>query len=527
MDALRQYSTIGIEGFVSGPSNQLPSSYLQQSSDAPTSSRISSFTSWEITGTVKEIPEDFEVREILPDNRIAKVVSHYNAVNNSEGDGDRIANNHHPISNIATMPSRPPITLKKISNVPPNQLKVNPTGCETVVEQSRKKTIVGENVPSIAKPAVVITAPDCPLDGNSVLPEMSLDETIRTYIEKVATLEHPGAALLNSIEALNEKAIKRIPTYQNYNEAPVTATLESDASSSVSLDSMKIWIPPLHLPEENVEKVLHTNDNNFGTATVKAISDSEMRAQRKAFHRAIRILYPFLKTESSTCNPSNHEGLSKSTGPTKQPTNEDKNHVNGDHWIKISIDDCFDELVQYLDAPRDHLTQLYLFRNLGFAGTSPQSKSAASGIDATKPSSFVILRLRPGASKDDRRTVHHILALKNKHFESSVRHQGSKKKTCPRVTEKEDKNATSENSAANTTDLVVSWKKQALRKGKKTKKRKRYEDGKGGDTDFKHDQNLLCVLKKTQKEHLTTMQILSRNLKCRQSDIGFAGIKGK
>jgi len=36
---------------------------------------------------------------------------------------------------------------------------------------------------------------------------------------------------------------------------------------------------------------------------------------------------------------------------------------------------------------------------------------------------------------------------------------------------------------------------------------------------------LLCVMRKTNKEHLTAIQILTKKLRCRQSDIGFAGIK--
>jgi len=79
--------------------------------------------------------------------------------------------------------------------------------------------------------------------------------------------------------------------------------------------------------------------------------------------------------------------------------------------------------------------------------------------------------------------------------------------------------------------IVVTWKRQALAKdARKNNKRKHSRNDRGGRDSSKYknnDTNLLCVLKKTQKEHLTAMQILSRILKCRQSDIGFAGIKGK
>jgi hypothetical protein len=516
MDDFRQYSTIGIEGFVCGPSDPLPYSYLRLSSspDAPSSPQTSSFTSWEITGIVKEKPEDFVVREILPkdDARISKILSHYNTITNgtsstSEGDGDVVVSNAHQLS-IATMPLGPPIRLPSNSDESSNQLKRNPAECEAVDEQPRKKTIVGENIPSLAKSMEVAAVSESSAGGISVLPEPSLEDIIRMYIEKVATSEHPGNALLKSIEALNEKATNRIPICQNDKEALAIATQVSDCTNNEILGDTVVWIPPFHLSVENVEKDSHTND--LETATDTAIADAEMRGQRKAFHRAIRIFYPFLKTGSSTSHPSSHDGSLKSTtSSTSQPSNENRNNTNGDHWIKITIEDCFDELVKYLCTPRDDLRQLFLFRNWGFEGAPPQSKSTTTAsIDSTKqPISLVVLRLRPSVSKDDRRKVHHILALKYSR---------------PMPKEKEDK------SEPTSTDLVVTWKKQALKKGSnKNKKRKRFENGKDGSSDSRIDQNLLCVLKKTQKEHLTAMQILSRSLRCRQADIGFAGIKGK
>ncbi len=435
----RHYKTIGIEGFVSGPPDPLPADYDQtETPEKP------SYVSWEITGVVKESPQDFVVREVLPldeSGKFSKVFSRYHqAVSKADGAGKAKG----PL-NVASMPSIPPIRLPDDSP--------KPTGSNaTADEPPKKKRIVGGEIPS----ATTVS------DNTPVVPELSFEESIKVYIESVATNDHPAASLLELIELLNGKAINRIPTCRN--------------GSLILSKPTEVWIPPLYLAKDR-----DPENSNRGPTT-----ETEMKALRKAFHKAIRISYPFLKTESST---KPEETATKS---------------NDEHWIKISIDDCFDGLVEYLDTPRDDLKELFLFRNWGFEG-------APAGTDAiTKPGQSVVLKLRPGVSKDDRRNVHHTLAQKNKHFETSIRNQAPKTKEIP----------TGDNNPPATTDLVVSWKKQALRRG--SKKRRRSENGSREQRDNHH---LLCVLKKTQKEHLTAMQILSRALRCRQGDIGFAGIK--
>lgn len=465
MEHVRDYSTIGIEGFVCGPKDPLPHAYLRpSSSDDSCTPKSPSYESWEITGNIKEDPEDFVVREILPkeNGKFSKVFSHYETVS-KEGDG--AGSNSEPL-NVATMPSIPPMrlpfvpenssTLSKDDNVEGNSTDVPP----------KKKTIVVGEIPTSKEATAVLG--DAPVKS-----EKSLEESFRVYIQNVATKDIPTSVLLKSIEALNEKAINRFPTDQSDNK--------------ILLENTQVWIPPLHLQKD---RDVHNVENITGGPT----SDTDMKARRKGFHRAIRILYPFLKTESSP----------KSTASTTESPNEAGEKPNVEHWIKISIDDSFDELVKYLHTPRDDLEELFLFRNWGFEGPPKESS-----FNSAKSEQSAVLKLRQGVSKDDRRKVHHIIAQRNKHFETSIRNQTSKPKD-----EIEEKDKA-------TTDLVVTWKKQALRKGFKNKKRKRSENGR----DNQRDNHLLCVLKKAQKEHLTAMQILSRSLRCRQGDIGFAGIK--
>ena len=457
------------------------------------------------------------------------------------------------------MPSGPPIVLPP-DCIQSNQLKSNAIGCEPGDEQPNKKMMLGEKIPSLAEPAAAATTTAAFTSGDAttaeiILPELSLEATIRTYLEKVATPEHSGTALLKSLEELDARVTNRIPVSHNDTEAAAmvmvmaTATAATTTTSKASdsthndsiverndkkrIDNTEVWIPPLRPLAEDDTKDSHTNTTDVDTVNAPN-TDAKMRAERKGFHRAIRIKYPFLKTVSAD-NTAGKSTTSTGTS-TLQPPNDNTKNNSDEHWIKITVENCFDELIEYLNTPRDDLRQLLFFRNRGFEGASPRLKSNSSIRTATIISSAT-LRLRPGVCKDDRRKVHHILALKNKHFESSIRHQGSKKKNSSKSipTEKEGKSENGTTAAADaaettataTTDLVVTWKKQALMKGaKKNNKRKRFENGKGDSSNYKTDTNLLCVLKKTQKEHLTTMQTLSRTLKCRQSDIGFAGIKG-
>ena len=477
MDPVRQYSTIGIEGFVCGPLDPLPSEYLSPSAADSAPLEKSSYTSWEIIGKIKEKPEDFVVREILPkeDAKFSKLWSHYEtAVNDSSASIEK----NQPL-NIAALPQISPIKLTSPPDQTSNESRDNSKDSESTDEQPRKKTIMGDKIPTIVSESSSSNKP--------ILTEIPMEKSIEIYIANVTTTKDQASSLLQSIEGLNKKATNRIPSCQSDNTAPAAAVS--------SIEDSEVWIPPLHL--QNASEASGAENATGGPA-----SETEMKAQRKAFHKAIRILYPFLKTESSA-------KLSAS-----QPAEGNEKKATADHWIKVTIENTFDDLVEYLYTPQDDLRELFLFRNWGFEGPPQQSTSSTNETIKPKATSSVVLKLRPGVSKDDRRNVHHILAQKNKHFETSIRQQTS---NASKTISTEDQPAT--------TDLVVSWKKQALRKGfQKNNKRKRSENGRNSSGDHR-DNHILCVLKKTQKEHLTTLHMLSRSLRCRQGDIGVAGIK--
>ena len=523
MDGLRPYSTIGIEGFIDGPTHPLPSSYLSRSSS---SSSSPPFISWEITGVVKDKPEDFVVREILPKNniKISKIVSHYNSTRNTndKNGGDVAVNENNNNNNnnndddaflIACIPTVSPIEL------PPDcqESKASPLKSETAIDQDGKELpkekLSGEQqqqIPSLTTTTTTISTTSCINSNPSSFSSsgenatasstttissepLTEEEIIQIYLEHVATLEHPATVLRQSLEELEARVINRIPlSHDNI----VGTSSNSEGVADDSIHNTEVWIPPFRLLKED--------NDNLGL---------KFRTNRRDFHRAISIKFPFLKTVSSirhvspmstTTTKNNNTTITKdttdSTNTNDRVTSTNTNtNTNDEHWIKVTVEDCFDGMIEHLNAPRDDLRRLLLFRNRGFDG--------ASTISST------LLRLRSDVSKDDRRTVHHIISLKNRNFESSMRNQGSSKQ--------DDSSLKS---------IVVTWKRQALAKdARKNNKRKHSRNDGGGRDSSKHrnnDKNLLCVLKKTQKEHLTAMQILSRILKCRQSDIGFAGIKG-
>ena len=520
MDGLRPYSTIGIEGFIDGPTHPLPSSYLSRSSS---SSSSPPFISWEITGVVKDKPEDFVVREILPKNniKISKIVSHYNSTRNTnDKNGGDVAVNENNNNNdddaflIASIPTVPPIEL------PPDcqESKASPLKSETAIDQEGKELpkekLSGEQqqqILSLTTTTTTISTTSCINSNPSSFSSsgenatasstttissepLTEEEIIQIYLEHVATLEHPATVLRQSLEELEARVINRIPlSHDNI----VGTSSNSEGVADDSIHNTEVWIPPFRLLKED--------NDNLGL---------KFRTNRRDFHRAVSITFPFLKTVSSirhvspmstTTTKNNNTTITKDTTDStntndRVASTNTNTSTNDEHWIKVTVEDCFDGMIEHLNAPRDDLRRLLLFRNRGFDG--------ASTISST------LLRLRSDVSKDDRRTVHHIISLKNRNFESSMRHQGSSKQ--------DDSSLKS---------IVVTWKRQALAKdARKNNKRKHNSRNDGGGSDnSKHrnnNKNLLCVLKKTQKEHLTAMQILSRILKCRQSDIGFAGIKG-
>lgn len=223
-------------------------------------------------------------------------------------------------------------------------------------------------------------------------------------------------------------------------------------------------------------------------------SSSPLHFDRGAFHRSFRAAYPLLKV---------------STEPTTTMTRDDiKFHV------QIAIDTLFEDLIPALQNPRTDLLRLYAFIKRGYVKASRLVKGRTVTLKDTTIASqqalngTVTLRLRPDLPKDERRSIHFSISSKTALTTSTISEYPL--------------DSTGGSTTRTTAAIVVRWSDAAGRRH--CKKRKLQEP-----MTRHHHQNqnphCLFVLKKTQVEHLMAIQALVTALKCRQAQIGLAGIK--
>lgn len=309
-------------------------------------------------------------------------------------------------------------------------------------------------------------------------------EVIRSSFQRIFQDISEGAkanseATIKSLQALQGTALSRIKAL---------ATKEEDPD----LTSQDVWIPPF--PQS-------ADENN---------NSSEERGQ---LHRSLKIEFPLLKSERAV---------------TKQIGSDEE-----DHWIKVTADKPFDDIIPFLYNPEEDLHSLYLFRNKGFEGTMASKSNQRKGGQTSQKRDLhrdgrnllgwndgieTILRLRPEISKDERRSVHRLVGEKCRFFTTSTiaefpleREAGAHRKT----------EGTADERIPMAGVIVVQWTKQALEKGSRKRKRPGNQQ-EGHDDKYPH---ILCVLKKRQREHLTAWQAVMAALRCRPTDLGLAGIK--
>ena len=420
------------------------------------------FTSWEITGTIKSTPEDFCVREIFSKNRQIPGVAYQPRV------ADLIPYDKLPRQN-----------LEKNDNSS-NDSAVDATPCATSdenikpdKEDSEAKIIKGDSTPA---------------------------DVIRRYMGRALysqdEKEKPdGEQILTSLRSLEKEAKERIDL------------LMSGLQNPNQTDSA-VLIPP-----------------TFNTKSEDPKVKNEQREERGALHRALKIEFPYLKSENEVRSGNN--------------PNERK------HWIKVSVNDTYDDLVKYLYNPQDDLKALMVFQNRGFEGvkavaTRQMPKKSRnrkfqkqrhldgrSGHDAWD-SNKVTLRLRPQVSKDERRSIHHLIASKCKQFATSTISDYPLQKSHGFKDEEGSSSPVTSGGdhteAKTTVAVIVSWQKQLLERGSRKRKRMTHNDEPNKSTERRYP-NVLFVMKKRQKEHLSALQKLAQAVRCRQSDIGIAGIK--
>ena len=478
----RHFSTIGIgDVFLQPPAAPLPLTYLSseqpQEENEPKSSCVNvsssrQFMSCEIIGTIKSSPEDFCVREIFPTNNDKYVID---GITNKERESLRIADLHGDDQD------RPKIEQKL---APRSEDSGNTKEIPTAQDQTESPQTKDEEVMSMPKGG---TTENAKTDYDDKEPPKlnSNGDTLHDFLCRIFTshnktdkdIESCTSELIKKLEDLQESGLARIRELSSSHDDKITSQI-----SKVS-EPRDVWIPP----------------------SLKSFNGSE----RGALHRAIRTEYPTLQSESAA------------------KRQDDQTFSGGkNHWIRVTYDGIFEELVPYLYKPVEDLINLYRFRNLGFQGARISSRTSSGNPPTTNSEekkqhrdgrssngTQVILRLQPGLLKEKRRFIHHFISRKCKHFETS---------TVNEIPLNPDGNVGG--TAETTTAVVIRWSKNAL---KSSKKRKRNSQGdsnhsaKAGNT-YPHT---LCVLKKRQKEHLAAIHELTAALPCRQSDIGLAGIK--
>ena len=206
-------------------------------------------------------------------------------------------------------------------------------------------------------------------------------------------------------------------------------------------------------------------------------------------------------------------------------------------WVCVLVDYSFFSAAPYLINPVEDLPLLYKFRNHGptetgnsdlrhwhgrkqennrnkfSKGNVPKEveNSSVNPRDNTtiaNSKGLVLLRLRPGLERSERRTVHQILASsRRREFETS---------TVPNVPlDYADKTSNQ------TTAISVQWSFNALRTAQK--KRKRVEKVGEEESQSKRKSEItatFCVLQKRQIEHQAAVKRITETLRCRPGDIG-------
>ena len=197
-------------------------------------------------------------------------------------------------------------------------------------------------------------------------------------------------------------------------------------------------------------------------------SNKTTKKQKGELHRALKLSFPLLY--SQRC---------------KNPDNDQE-----DHCIKVTVDDSFMDLAPLLSHPEHDLPELYRFRNRGF----------------DHHDSKLLLPIPSNISKEDRRTIHQLIASKCKYLSTSfVKEEGG-------------------------SAIAVEWssKKTDDRRRRSNHKRKRTSSSSTPDQEPSSSHinpypHALFVMKKTQMEHLFALSKLQAALRCRH--VSVAGIK--
>jgi TruD family tRNA pseudouridine synthase len=293
-------------------------------------------------------------------------------------------------------------------------------------------------------------------------------------VQRVLQTRHPETFQeeLLALHHLQEQAMQ-ILKEQALDNAP-----KSETTNNI------LWIPPVPV-----------DVSCFSPAEAAPTKRLVGGGDRGSLHRCLKQAFPLLQSESKKRN----------------------NSSDTDSWIKVEVDESFFGLTPYVFSPaHERIRDFYKFRKQGVPSATQatnkdhdanrmkrkRSNDRNSAYPEDDPFQF-LLPLRVGLSKDERRKVHHLISGQTRDFETRTI---SDYRPTTHVNIAADDSATVETTSA----LALTWSKNARRAVCKTSRSKSC---------------LLFVLKKRGKEHLTAIQLLTQALRCRQRDIGMAGIK--
>lgn len=312
-------------------------------------------------------------------------------------------------------------------------------------------------------------------DSSALLESANHSKPTSMEQEKSASICHPVPNVENDLQPF--EVVQRVLQSQH----PETCNAELAALQDLQEKALLFLQSYSLTPNSSATISAHTAPQDSTLWIPPISSDSSCLAEvvhrsgdRGSFHRCLKLAFPLLQSETI------------------------KQQDGDPSLIKVSMDLSFFALAPSIYSPAvDTIQALYKFRKQGVPAVdgkcSKKRKRGESYVEGD-PYSFV-LPLRPEISKDDRRKLHHLISSQTRDFETST-----------------ISNYKVDDGKATTTALVLTWSNSAIRVASSS----------GGD---KSKENLVFVLKKRQKEHLAAIHALTRILRCRQSDIGIAGIK--
>lgn len=490
-------------------------------------------STWEIIGLLKSKPEDFVVREISLDGNIAGITSTFSLT--EEEDLSKVVG----IITDDKNNNSPQKDAHKSSVIYSNTTEATINN-ESIVEKESSRSVVSQPENPSKKPKLSSDSKDAP-DGEQQKKKETTSAT-KTPLKNMESYLEDCCCSYNAKE-------KRTINLDENDKNTTYILLDSNVDSHLEMfDSLsKSAKEKLMLINKGSAHEINDDHSNKDQIMMMIPPPKSLSTQdRGEFHKAIRILHPFL--QSITLTKAESMEMFKNFGLSLKEGDDEEN--NDSRWIKVLVDSYFFDIAPYLNAKYaiDDLSALYKFRNEGVV--LPPNGFSFSNNNRSKRNNKNNKRKREehkdnqsqqnnntdGQSllhiyskvdnKDDRRKLHVLLSSKCKDFETfTINSNGPKERNSGTSLNIED------DCQQTTTIIGVKWSKGAVRKMLKKKQRKKNTKDGNHNTTNNNNRNsneyvTRCILRKYNTEHLDCLNKISKTLNNkRQSDISVAGIK--